>query len=302
MKQQNLFDVIIIGGSYSGLSAAMSLGRSLRKVLIIDSGKPCNIQTPHSHNFLTQDGKTPKEISAIAKEQVKKYNTVEFYDGLAMEGKKTENGFEIRTKRGEVFESKKLIFATGVVDEVPNIKGFWDCWGISLIHCPYCHGYEFKTKKTGIIGNGERGFHIASLVNNLTKDITILTRGQADFTEEQFRKLKQNNIKIIETDITELQHQNGNIEALILSDGEKLNFEAVYGAFRFSQHSKIPESLGCEMTEMGHLKIDAFQKTNIHGLFACGDNSSPMRSVANAVYSGNLAGAMVNAELVGESF
>lgn len=302
MKQENSFDVIIVGGSYAGLSAAMSLGRSLRKVLVIDSGKPCNIQTPYSHNFLTQDGKTPKEISTIAKEQVKKYDTVEFYEGLATEGKKTENGFEIRTKRGEVFEAKKLIFATGIVDDVPNIKGFWDCWGISLIHCPYCHGYEFRTKKTGIIANGDRGFHIASLVNNLTNDLTIFTRGKAEFSEEQTQKLKQNNINIIETEIDEVQHQNGYIENLILSDGEKLNFDAVYGAFHFKQHSDIPGALGCEFTEHGHIKIDNLQKTTIPGIFACGDNSCPMRSVANAVYTGNLTGAMVNMELTNEGF
>jgi len=302
MKQQNLFDVIIIGGSYAGLSAAMSLGRSLRKVLVIDNGKPCNIKTPHSHNFLTQDGKTPKEISTIAKDQVKKYDTVEFYDGLTTEGKKTENGFEIRTKRGEIFEAKKLIFATGIVDEVPNIKGFWDCWGISLIHCPYCHGYEFKSKKTGIIANGERGFHIASLINNLTKDITIFTRGNAHFSEEQFQKLRQNNIDVIETEIEELKHQNGMVESLILSDGRELKFETVYGGFPFHQHSNIPNSLGCEMTETGHIKIDQFQKTNVAGLFACGDNCSPMRSVANSVFQGNLAGAMVNMELTNEGF
>ncbi|MBO6201758.1 MAG: NAD(P)/FAD-dependent oxidoreductase [Chryseobacterium sp.] len=299
---KNQFDVIIVGGSYAGLSAAMSLGRSLRKVLIIDSGKPCNEQTPHSHNFLTQDGKTPKEISTIAKEQVEKYSTIEFYEGFATSGIKTENGFEITTENGDKFESKKLIFATGIIDEIPNIKGFKECWGISLIHCPYCHGYEFQNKKTGIIANGDRGFHIASLVNNLTKDLTIFTRGKANFTDEQLQKLERNNITIIETEIEELKHQNGMVESLILSDGKVMNFEAVYGAFPFIQHSDIAESLGCEMTEMGHIKIDQFQKTNVTGLLACGDNSSPMRSVANAVYTGNLAGAMVNAELTAESF
>lgn len=300
MKKQ--FDVIIIGGSYAGLSAAMSLGRSLRKILVIDSGKPCNEQTPHSQNFLTQDGKTPKEISSLAREQVEKYKTVEFYQGFATSGFKTENGFEITTENGDKFESEKLIFATGITDEVPNIKGFKECWGISLIHCPYCHGYEFQNKKTAIIANGERGFHIASLVNNLTKDLTIFTRGEANFTDDQIEKLRKNSIEIIETEIEELKHQNGLVESLILSDGKVLNFEAVYGAFPFTQHSDIAESLGCEMTEMGHIKIDQFQKTNVVGLLACGDNSSPMRSVANAVYTGNLAGAMVNAELVGESF
>lgn len=302
MKQENIFDVIIVGGSYGGLSAAMSLGRSLRKVLIIDNEKPCNIQTPHSHNFLTQDGKTPKEISTLAKEQVKKYDSIEFLNGLATEGKKTEKGFEIKTQRGEIFEAKKLIFTTGIVDEIPNIKGFWDCWGISLIHCPYCHGYEFRNKETGIIANGERAFHIASLVKNLTDNLTIFTCGKADFTEEQFQKLNQNNIKVIETEIEEMKHHNGYVEKLILVDAQELIFEAVYGAFTFHQHSDIPKSLGCEITETGHINVDQFQKTSIPGVFACGDNSSPMRSVANAVYAGNLAGAMVNAELTIEKF
>ena len=302
MKQPHLFDVIIIGGSYAGLSAAMTLGRSLRNVLVIDNGKPCNEQTPHSQNFLTQDGKTPKEISALAKTQVEKYDTIKFYDGKAVSAEKTDFGFEITSENGEKLDSKKLIVATGIRDEVPDIKGFKESWGISLIHCPYCHGYEYRGKKTGVIANGDRGFHIISLVNNLTKDLTIFTRGKTNFNDQQLEKLEKNNIHIIETEIEELKHQNGMVKSIILSDGKVLNFEVVYGPSPFTQHSDIAESLGCEMTEMGHIKIDQFQKTNVVGLFACGDNSSAMRSVANAVYTGNAAGAMVNAELVSDYF
>src|SRR5688500_15844678 len=130
------YDVIIIGGSYAGLSAAMALGRSLRQVLIIDSSKPCNQQTPHSHNFITQDGETPKGIAEKAKAQVLKYDTVKFYNGIATEGTKTENGFEIKTQSGGRFTSKKLLFATGVKDQFPDINGFAECWGISVLHCP----------------------------------------------------------------------------------------------------------------------------------------------------------------------
>jgi len=293
MVKQNQFDVIIVGGSYAGLSAGMSLGRFLRKVLIIDSGKPCNEQTPHSHNFLTQDGKTPKEISELSKKQVLEYETVEFHQGKAIDEKKTEKGFEIITENGENFNSKKLIIATGIIDEVPDIKGFKESWGISLIHCPYCHGYEFRNKKTGIIANGDRAFHIASLVKNLTDDVTLLTRGKAEFSDQQKEKLAKNNIQIIETEISELKHQNGLVESLIFSDRKEIEFEAVYGAFPFKQHSEIPQILGCELTEMGHIKTDFMQKANIPGVFVCGDNSSMMRSVANAVYTGNIAGAMV---------
>jgi len=302
MSENTLFEVIIIGGSYAGLSAAMALGRSLRSTLVIDSGKPCNIQTPHSHNFLTQDGSSPLEISTLAKNQVEEYETIEFYSGKAVATQKTENGFEITTENGEKFNSKKLIVAAGIVDEIPNIKGFKESWGISLVHCPYCHGYEYRGKKTGIIANGDRAIHLSSLVKNLTEDVTILTRGKASFTEEQLEKLVRNNIEIIETEITKLTHENGYVKSLVFEDGKEINFQAVYGAFPFKQHSDIPESLGCELTDFGHIKTDQFQKTNVPGLFVCGDNSSMMRSVSNAVMTGNVAGAMVNMELVTDCF
>lgn len=302
MKDNKEFDVIIIGGSYAGLSAAMALGRSMRNVLIIDSGKPCNRYTPHSHNFITHDGSVPGEIVAKAKEQVLKYDTVKFYQGMAVSGKKTENGFEIAIDSGEKFSSKKLVFATGVKDIFPDIKGFQDCWGKTVIHCPYCHGYEFKGAKTAIIANGERAFHMATLINNLTNKLTIITQGKPDFKEEQLIKLQKNKIQIIEKEVAEIQHQNGEIKNLIFKDGTKEDFDAAYAAIPFEQHSDIPKSLGCEITEMGHIKVDLFQKTTIPGIYACGDNSSPMRSVANAVATGNLTGAMVNNEITVEQF
>jgi thioredoxin reductase len=280
----------------------MALGRSLRNVLIIDNGKPCNIQTPHSHNFLTQDGKTPKEISTLAKKQVEKYETVRFYNGLATIGIKTENGFEITTNQDDKFAAKKLIFATGIKDTMPDIKGFAECWGITVIHCPYCHGYEFRKKATGIFADGARGFHLASLVNNLTDNVTLLTNSKADFNEEQIAKLKRHNIEIIETTISEVEHKNGKIKQVIFSDGTKKSFDALYASLPFSQHSDIPISLGCELTEQGYIKVSPFQETNISGVFACGDNTSMMRSVANAVYSGNITGAVANGRLVEEKF
>ncbi|WP_418744781.1 NAD(P)/FAD-dependent oxidoreductase [Gaetbulibacter jejuensis] len=299
---KNEFEVIIIGGSYSGLSAAMALGRSLRKTLIIDSGKPCNRQTPHSHNFLTQDGSTPQEISTIAKQQVLSYDTIRFYEGLAISGKKIAEGYEVTTSNQDVFRAKKLVFASGIKDLMPNIKGFSECWGISVVHCPYCHGYEIRNKKTAIIANGERAFHIASLVNNLTKDITILTSGKKDFDDNQLLKLKSHNITVIENEVLEIEHKEGQLETIIFKDGSKAHFECAYASIPFEQSSKIPEELGCKLTEHGHIEVDFMHKTTQDGIFACGDNSSMMRSVATAVYGGNITGAVINSELTKENF
>ncbi|RZM28279.1 MAG: NAD(P)/FAD-dependent oxidoreductase, partial [Pedobacter sp.] len=185
---------------------------------------------------------------------------------------------------------------------MPDIKGFAACWGISVIHCPYCHGYEFRGQKTGIMANGERAFHIASLVNNLTDELRILTSGKADFNDEQIIKLQKNNIKIIEKEIAEISHEHGHIKQVIFNDGSKQSFDAVYAAVPFIQHSDIPVALGCELTEQGHIKVDMLYKTSIANVFAGGDNTSPMRSVANAVAAGNMIGAVVNSEMTQERF
>ncbi|MDR7211276.1 NAD(P)/FAD-dependent oxidoreductase [Flavobacterium piscis] len=301
MKQKN-FEVIIIGGSYSGLSAAMSLGRSLRQVLIIDSGLPCNRQTPHSHNFITQDGERPGVISAKAKLQVELYKTVHFYNGLATKAIRNEEGFEITTKSGEVFTSGKLLFATGVKDLLPEIKGFADCWGISILHCPYCHGYEVKNKKTAIIANGEMGFEYAKLISNWTKDLRLCTNGESTLTLEQTETLKKHDVEILEAEIESFEHKNGDIEQIIFKNQKKIEVKAIYTRPPFEQHCPLPENLGCEVNEQGLITVDFMQKTNIAGVYASGDCTTQMRSVAIAVSTGSFAGASMNRGLIEEYF
>lgn len=302
MIDNNTYDVIIIGGSYSGLSAAMSLGRSLRNVLVIDSGLPCNRQTPHSHNFITHDGEKPAVISAKAKLQVGFYDTVQFYYGLAIGAIKTESGFEIETDSGKVFRSKKLLFATGVKDLLPEIPGFAECWGISILHCPYCHGYEVKKEKTAIIANGDIGFEFTKIISNWTKDLRLLTNGKSTLTSDQTQLLKKHKVKIIEDEIDSVEHENGTIQNVVFKNQSKISLKAIYFKAPFEQHCPLPESLGCELTEQGLLKVDGFQKTTIRGVFASGDCHIQARSVALAVSSGSFAGAMINKELIDEEF
>lgn len=302
MPGNNNFEVIILGGSYAGLSAAMSLGRALRSVLIIDSGIACNRQTPYSHNFITQDGQTPKQITALALDQVTKYKNVKFYIGTAVSAIKKENGFGIKTQNNDLFYCKRLIIATGLKDIMPGIKGFAECWGISVIHCPYCHGYEVRNEKTGILGNGDYGFEFSRLVNNWTKDLTLFTNGKSTLPNERTEKLRKNNIAIVENEIHCFEHTNGQIQNIVFKDNSKTSITAIYAKPNVTQHSDFAFQLGCELTEQGRIKVDASQQTTINGVFACGDCSNSSRDIALAVSSGMIAGGNCNKELIFEEF
>ncbi|MGN6166206.1 MAG: NAD(P)/FAD-dependent oxidoreductase [Flavisolibacter sp.] len=302
MKQEKQFDVIIVGGSYSGLAAGMALGRALRNVLIIDAGDPCNKQTPHSHNFLTNDGKTPKEISSFARQQVQMYGSISFVNGFATAGSKTKNGFEIQTEAGETFSSRKLIFATGIKDIMPSIPGFAESWGISVLHCPYCHSYEVRHQKTGILANGDAGYELSSLLSNWTNDVTLYTNGKAALSGEQRAKLQMHKIGIVENEIDHLENEKGYIKNIVFKSGTKAKVKALYAKLPFVQHSSIPQTLGCELTQDGYIKIDQSQKTSVQGVYACGDNTTRMRTIANAVAMGTTTALMVNKELIEEDF
>lgn len=295
------FDVIIIGGSYSGLSAAMALGRAVRQVLVIDSGKPCNSPAPHSHNFITHDGETPAQIRASAKAQVQNYPTVHFRDGVAEKAIQKESRFEITMQSGETVESKKLIIATGLRDILPDINGFAECWGKSIIHCPYCHGYEVRNVPTGIFANGDGAFHYAQLISHWTKDLTVFTNGKSTLTPEQSDRISAHHIKVVETEIERIAHDAGQIDAVLLKDGSQVSVKAVYTRPDFAQHSAIPASLGCEMTEQGLIKVDIVQRTSVKGVYACGDNSSA-RFLAVSVATGGMAGAASNNDMIMEEF
>ena len=302
MTSNETFDVIIVGGSYAGLAAAMALGRAMKNVLIIDNGKPCNRQTPHSHNFLTNDGKKPAEIAAIASLQVSRYDTVKFFTGSAIEGNKTEAGFQIKIATGESFEGLKIIFATGIKDLLPAIEGLSECWGISVIHCPYCHGYEVRHEKTGILGNGDTGFEFTGLISNWTKDLTLFSNGKAYLTSIQREKLQHNNVSIDEREIQRLIHNNGHLEEIIFKDGSSSSIKALYAPSPFEQHCKIPQQMGCGLTEEGYIAIDPFYETSVKGIFAVGDNAAKMRTVANAVAMGTSAGIMISKKMIIDSF
>ncbi|WP_317206593.1 NAD(P)/FAD-dependent oxidoreductase [Hymenobacter translucens] len=290
--------MVIIGGSYAGLSAGLALGRAIRNVLILDSGRPCNRHMPHSHNFLTQDGSTPAAIAAQAKEQVLAYPTVQFRADAATRVEGKDDSFTVTTAGGLVVRSRKLLFATGVRDLLPAVRGFTECWGISVIHCPYCHGYEYRSQATGILLNGTMAFEQARLLRNWTRELTIFTNGESTLDAEQRQQLADWQVSVVETPVQELAHRNGYLTHVALSDGQQLPLTALYARPPFEQHCPLPQALGCLHTEAGYLQVDETQQTSQPGIYAAGDATTPRRAVTIAVTAGTLAGIGINHDLL----
>ena len=296
------FDALIIGGSYAGLSAAMALGRSRRRVLLLDTGRPCNRQTPHSHNFLTQDGATPAALRAQALAEVRHYPTIELRADEALRATPTAGGFLVETAAGTTLKAQKLVLATGITDLLPALPGFAECWGISVLHCPYCHGYEVADQPLGVFGNGDVGFEFARLIHHWSRQLTLFTDGPATLTAAQQQALARHKIAIIETPITGLLHEQGYLRAVQLADGAAHPLAAVFARVPFQLPGTLAQQLGCTISETGYVQVDDFQRTSVPGVYAAGDNTTPMRALAAAVAAGSKAAAVLNKELIDERF
>ncbi|WP_420155148.1 NAD(P)/FAD-dependent oxidoreductase [Siphonobacter sp.] len=294
------FDTIIIGGSYAGLSAAMTLGRSLRKVLIIDSGEPCNRQTPRAHNFITHDGQSPDQIRSLAKEQVLQYDTVTFQADKAIKAQKLGNGFEVRTESGNTYTGRTVLLATGVSDQMRPIPGFAECWGTSIIHCPYCHGYEVRNSPIGILSNSGVTYDFVRLLSNWSKDLHVFTDGPCELPDDACTKLKKHGIPVIEDEIQEFRHEAGQLKSIVFKNGLTTDFPTLFVRTPFSFATDLHEQLGCQLTEDGYLQVDAFQRTTVPGVFAAGDAAHAFRAVSVATGSGTTAGAYIHHDLMHE--
>ncbi|CAN5445835.1 NAD(P)/FAD-dependent oxidoreductase [soil metagenome] len=302
MSTASPFDVIIIGGSYGGMAAGMALGRALRSVLIIDAGMPSNRMTPHSHNFLTHDGDTPAEITRIARERLEAYPTIVSIGDVVVHVQKTATGFRAETMCGNAFEASMLIFATGITDIMMSIDGFKECWGTSVLHCPYCHGYEVRHQKTGVLANGTSGYEYTVLISNWTSQLTLFTNGASTLSANQTWDLRSRGVSIVESPISAIRHTDGRLHGLTFEDGARIDLDVIYAKCAFEQHCIIPAMLGCNHNDDGYIIVDHQQQTSVDGVYACGDNSSPMRTVANAVAVGTAAGMHVNKAMNVRSF
>lgn len=296
-----MYDVVIVGGSSAGLSAALILGRARRRVLVIDSGKPCNRFSHASHGFLTRDGVAPSELVQIARDQLQRYETVAVHDGLVSQITPEGAGFRVETDAGETFSVRRVLLATGLKDELPPIAGLEPLWGKSVFHCPYCDGWEVRDQPLVVHGGGEIGFHRVKMLRQWTDQLTWCTDGEA-VSDERRELLARHDIRVIETRLAAVEATGEQIERIRFEDGSTLDLKAMFVAPKNSHPMAFAEQSGCVISERGIIEIDLLGRTSVPGIYAAGDLSTPFRSVAVAVSQGYCAGAGINADLTEEDF
>lgn len=296
------YEVLIIGAGPAGLSAALTLARISRTALVCDDSQPRNAPSSHINNFITHDGIHPAEWRKKARQDIGKYKTIEFFQGSVLSVIKMADGFSAQLTGGKTVQVKKVILAYGVKDQFPEAAGFKELWGQNVFHCPFCHGYEIKGSKLGIVSNIEATFHSLPLIYSLSKDLILFSNGKAVFNADQLSLLKRNNIELIETPIESLVQKNNELSAVKLSDGRRIERDHLFLApqLPFKLKSTIGESLGCAKTELGFYQVAFTGETTVKGVFAAGDNTSMMHSVLAASAAGAMAGSMISAELTSE--
>ncbi|SFQ71851.1 NAD(P)/FAD-dependent oxidoreductase [Hymenobacter arizonensis] len=293
------FDFIIVGGSYAGLSAAMAMGRARCRVLVLDAGEPRNRTTPHAHNLLLHDGDTPAALAARARQQVAAYPTVQLLQARATSAEKLPDGtFRVSTAAHGAFAAPTLLLATGLRDELPPLPGFAECWGTSIIHCPFCHGYEVADQPTGLWMNGEMVGHMVAMLLNWTQELTVFTNGPATFSDDVRTLLSQHGVGLEETPVATLLHTGAQLEGLGLVDGRALPLRVLYGKVAWHQSSDLPAQLGCELDEVSLLRVDEHNQTTVPGVYALGDNCTMMHQLANAIGVGNRLGGVLSRNLI----
>lgn len=294
------FDVIIVGAGPAGLSAALVLGRCRRRVLVCDSGRPRNAASQGLHGFLTRDGIEPSEFLRIARDQLTQYETVELRDAEVIEARRLENTFEITLRDGECLTSRRLLLATGVVDELPQLEGLPAFYGTSVFHCPYCDGWEMRDQPLAIYGQGENGAGLALELLLWSRNLVLCTNGLGDLDDKDISRLKKHNIFIREDKIARLEGTEGVLERLVFANGESLPVRAMFFSTDQKQASDLAVKLGCELTDQGCVDTGDYETTKVKGLYVAGDASRFVQFVIVAASEGAQAAVAINKELLQE--
>lgn len=293
------YDAIVVGGSFAGLSAAMMLARARRRLLLVDAGRPRNRFAAASHGFLGQDGVAPAEIMREGLTQLARYPTVDFVHAEALTATPDEQGASLTLSDGAVVQARKLILATGVADDLP-LESMRPRWGVSVLHCPYCHGYEVRGRSLAVIANVPGAAHQALLLPDWGVT-TFYTQGEFEPSAEEAAHLAARGVGIERTPVVELLGEGAETHALRLADGRDVQAGAVFTAPKTRMASPLAEQLGCAFADGPtgpYVRVDETQRTSLAGVFAAGDAASQMYNATFASAAGVMAGVAAHRALV----
>jgi thioredoxin reductase len=293
-------DVAIVGGGPAGLSAALILGRCCRQVVVFDAGRPRNNVSPELHGFLTRDCEHPGDLRRLGREQLARYETVSVRDAVVEDAVAEDGYFVVRVADGTSVRARKLLLASGVKDELPEIDGFEPTYGVSAFHCPYCDGWERRGQTIAVFGNGTKGYALALELLGWSHDVVLCTNGPHELDQEEAACLERNGVLVEERPIARLESENGMLSAIVFAAGPALPRQAAFFSAPANQSCDLASALGCEFNNRGSVRTSAYEKTNVPGLYVAGDASQRVELAIVAAAEGAMAAFAINAELLEE--
>lgn len=290
-------DAVVIGGGAAGLSAALTLGRSCRRVAVFDDGRPRNRVAQHMHGFLTRDGTPPQDVLTIAREQLARYASVRLHDAHVDRAMRDGDGFTVQTVDGQAFAARAVLLATGVYDALPPIEGIADLWG-RLVHvCPYCDGWEVRDGRIAVLGKGRRAVELAQELKQWSDDLLVCVEGAPELPEENERWLARAQARVRRSALTSVRETGGAVE-LRFDDGAVEETDALFLCAPLRQRYPLVEMLGCTIDEDGNIAIDKRGRTVSPGVYAAGDCVTAVHQVVLAAASGVCAAMALNEDLL----
>ncbi|MET0268148.1 MAG: NAD(P)/FAD-dependent oxidoreductase [Duganella sp.] len=294
-------DVIIIGGSFAGLAAALQLGRAGRKVTVLDTGRPRNRFAGHSHGLLGHDHKPPLDILAEARQQLVRYPTVRLVNARAESVSGAIDDFCVITDDNEQLKARRLILSYGVADQMPDVPGFAESWGTSIVPCPYCDGFEVAGQHWGLVWSGPQSYQSARLFRDWTDKLTVFADGH-DIPAEIHAELALRNINVVLGRIVEIARQGGHISTVNLDTHHNVAVDVLFAHPRTRLSASLHEALGLATLDTPTgivLKVDERRQTSMPGIYAAGDLSTPfLPSVTQASSQGAMAGIFAQQSMV----
>jgi thioredoxin reductase len=294
-----MYDVLIVGGGPAGLSAALWLGRCRRRVLVCDAGRPRNIASQEAHGYLTRDAIHPVEFLRLGREDLVRYG-VEVRHAKVDSAQCVERGFTAVLDDGTEIHSRKLLLATGVVDEIPAIPGMAEYYGRGVFHCPYCDGWEVRDLPLVAYGHGKSALGLALSLKTWSKDVSICTHGPANLTATDRQRLRDSGLILHAERIGQLEGSERGLERIIFENGQALDCRALFFNTGQLQRSELFKSLGCRSRRDGAAWTDHRQRTSVPGLFLAGDASRDVQFLIVAAAEGAKAAVAINRELQDE--